>query len=191
MKKILIAFITLALVGCSTGVKVNDGKITDSGYLNESINLKIELAGEMQIFTEEQLKQVTESGKEAITENTGLQAGDVKVVFFAINPMTNANISITIESSLGQSVAAVAQQLSSQASALYAGNEGVEVSEAEEVELAGETWTRLKTQVIMNGQAIYQTTLMRIVDKKLISIGLTAGNEEEKEALVELLQSVK
>lgn len=192
MKKILAILLALSLMGCSTGEKIDQtpverGTITDNVYLNESIDLRVDLPKTMRFASEEETQIFLELGGQVLDQN--IEGYEQYVDFYAISKDYSSTIALT---SIQRGKLDADQFLTfqeKQFKLLANDNVEVEILDKSELELAGKTWQVLNVSMKILGTNTRSAILVRAQNDKLLQLTLTATDESALESFLGYFQT--
>lgn len=192
MKKLLMALLVLSLVGCSSKATVDNtpvesGTITDNAYVNESIDLRVDLPATMRFATDEETKMFLEIGGQVIDEN--LEDGQELTEFYAMGKDYTYNMNLIIAPRGKMSMDQYLKLQEEQFKSLSNDTIQIEILGTTDVEIAGKEWKVLNLTTKFAGTSLRQSVALRMQSDKLITITLTAQSEADLNKMFALIQN--
>lgn len=194
MKKLLVALLVLSMIGCSPKEKIDNtpverGTIADELYLNESIDLKIALPNSMRFATDEEAKMFLQVGEQILDEN--FEGGEEFVEFYALSTDYTYNVSFIITPRGKMTLDQYMDLQEEQFEQFENDSVKIEVLDRTEIELAGKTWQVLNISTNLVGVTVRQAMAVRMQNDKLLALTFTAGNEEDLDKMVNIIEAAK
>lgn len=176
-------------VNITKPIQIEEGTITDNVYLNETINLRMELPSTMRYATDEELALIIESYEQYMDKSTKLKNQGLE--FYATYLDNTANVNFVMLPADGLSAKSFTQIQVEAFNAQKSDKYKAEVLETTEIELADTMWSMLKVRSEVSTGVLLQTMITRVQDDTILTMTFTAINESEIESMLALVQPSK